>query len=50
MNENSIDSGYDRIVHEITSTTRWSFCPSSALWQQLRSLLCACCHNAEDEQ
>ena len=49
-----------RNVHEITSTTNLSFCSSSrqlllhcsttrhpwryALWQQLRSLLCACYH------
>ena len=35
---------YLRNVREITSKTDLSFCPSSALWQQLRSLLCACCH------
>ena len=33
-----------RSMHGITSTTRLSFCPSSTLWQQLRSLLCAYCH------
>ena len=33
-----------RNVHKITSTTSLPFCLSSALWQQLRSLLCACCH------
>lgn len=33
-----------RNVHEITSTTRLFFCPSSVLWQQLRSWLCACYH------
>ncbi len=30
---NRLIHGYDRNVHEITSTTNLSFCSSSALWQ-----------------
>lgn len=33
-----------RNVHERTSTIRLFFCPSSELWRQLRSLLCAFDH------
>ncbi len=32
------------VVDEITLSTRLSFCPSSALWRQFYSLLCACQH------
>ena len=42
--DSAIANSEVRSVHEITSTTSLFFCPSSALWQQLHSLLCAYYH------